>query len=258
MKPGISTACFYPRYTEESLALLGAHGVKTCEIFFNTLSEIEPSYVKELRKIADASGLHVVSAHPFTCAFEPFMLFTGYDRRFRDAVEWHKRYFEIMNLLDSSIFVFHGDRIGGALCDEAYYERFAVLRDLGKTFGVTVAQENVERCKSRDVSFLEKMAAYLDGDLHLVFDNKQARRSGVDEVEFIRRLGKYICHVHVSDASKTCDCTAFQENSPHILPVIDALKSIGYDGAILVELYRNLLKSEDEIFESFDILKKQV
>ena len=258
MQPGISTACFYPRLTEKSLALLGERGIKTCEIFFNTLSEIEPSYVKKLRKIADASGLRVASLHPFTCAFEPFMLFTGYDRRFRDAVEWHKHYFEAMQLLGSDIFVFHGDRADGALCDEAYYERFAVLRDLGKEFGVTVAQENVERCKSRSIPFLENMAVYLGGDLHLVFDNKQARRSGVDETEFIDRLGRYICHVHISDADETCDCTALKENSPHIVPILDALKSTGYNGAVLIELYRSLIGSEDEIFESYEILKKYV
>ena len=258
MKPGISTACFYPRYTEESLALLGEYGVKTCEIFFNTLSEIEPSYVKQLRRTADAYGMQVVSAHPFTCPFEPFMLFTGYDRRFRDGIEWHKRYFEIMNLLGSEIFVFHGDRADGALCDEEYFERFAVLRDLGKSFGITVAQENVGRCRSRSLPFLENMASYLGGDLRLVFDNKQARRSGVDELEFINRLGRYICHVHISDAEASGDCTALRENSPHIVPVINALKAIGYNSAVLIELYRGLLKSEDEIFASYETLKKYV
>ena len=255
MQFGISTACFYPRQTEESLAMLASCGVPCCEIFFNTLSEIEPSYVKELRRIADSGGLRVVSLHPFTCAFEPFMLFTDYNRRFRDAVEWHKHYFDAMNLLGSKIFVLHGDRYQGPLPDEMYYERFAVLRDLGKEFGVIVAQENVERCKSRSLTFLENMASYLDGDLHLVFDNKQARRSGIDPLEFLNRLGQYVCHAHLSDYTDSCDCTAILPDSAHIKPTIDALKKQNFSGAVLVELYRNLIESDEDVFKSYENLK---
>lgn len=255
MQAGISTACFYPRLTEESMHLLAAHGIPCCEIFVNTLSEIEPEYVKELRRIADSGGTQIVSLHPFTSAFEPFMLFTNYERRFRDAVEWHKHYFDAMNLLGARIFVLHGDRRESPLPDEAYYERFAALRDLGKQYGITVAQENVGRCKSHSLDFLENMARYLDGDLHLVYDNKQARRSQVDELAFLERLGRHICHVHISDATDSCDCTAIRPDSVHIAPVIQTLRAIGYTGAVLVELYRDLIQDENAVFQSWKALK---
>lgn len=192
MEYGISTACFYPRLTERTVRELAERSVPCVEYFVNTLSEMDPAFVREQRRILDDAGTKVVSLHPFTCAFEPFMLFTRYERRLEDALDCHKHYFNAMNELGANIFVFHGDRWRGenppstAVSDEEYFERFARLRDLGRTFGVIVAQENVERCRSRNLNFLERMIAYLNGDAALVFDNKQAVRSGVDYREIGR------------------------------------------------------------------------
>ena len=207
MKFGISTASFYPQLTETTVRSLGERGVELTEVFVNTISELEPDYLRELRRLADGYGLRIGSLHPFTCAFEPFMLFTHYDRRLKDGLEMHRRYFEAMNLLGAGIFVFHGDKWRGpsgksVTSDEEYFERFAMLRDLGRTFGVTVAQENVERCRSRSVPFLKEMIRFLDGDVALVFDNKQALRSGVDYRDYLRELGRHVVHVHISDNGK--------------------------------------------------------
>lgn len=251
MRFGVSTASFYPMLTEKVVSLLASRGIPHCEVFFDTVSEIEPAYVRELRAAAAEGGVKIVSVHPFTSAFEPFMLFTNYDRRFHDGIEWHKRYFDAMNLLGASIFVFHGDRAQGVLPDEVYYERFAVLRDLGRQFGVTVAQENVERCKSRSLSFLEGMVRYLDGDVSFVFDNKQARRAGGDCMEFIDRLAPHICHVHISDYTEHCDCAAVSAQSAHITQILRKLKETGYDGAVMVELYRSMIENDEDIFTSY-------
>lgn len=255
MQYGISTACFYPQETLESVRLLSKSHVSCCEIFLNTASELEPSYVRKMKEAAKETGMRILSVHPYTCAFEPFMLFTNYPRRFQDGIEYHKQYFEMMNVLGAEIFVFHGDRKQGPLDDREYYERFAVLRDLGKTFGITVAQENVERCKSRSVSFLSEMCRYLDGDVRFVFDNKQALRSGVDPVSFVRQFGRQICHVHISDSTSDCDCCAIEKDSSYVKETMNALRAVGYDGGVIVELYRDLLKSEAEIFSSHENLK---
>lgn len=254
MQFGISTASLYPMLTEEILLLFAEHAVPCCEIFFNTLSELAPSYVRKLKKIADQGGIQILSTHPFTCAFEPFMLFTGYDRRFQDAIEWHKYYFEAMNILGAKIFVFHGDRKQGILSEHAYFERFAVLRDLGKRFGITVAQENVERCRSGSPDFLEKMIRYLNGDVALVFDNKQARRAGVDAIAFVRQFAPYICHIHISDCTDNCDCTPIAPHSPQICLLLNELKKMGYEGGAVVELYRNLLQKDEDVFLSLQNL----
>lgn len=251
MQYGISTASLYPMLTEDVMALFAQRQIPYCEIFFNTISELSPDYVRALRETADRSGVRVLSAHPFTCAFEPFMLFTAYERRFRDGIEWHKRYFDAMNILGASIFVFHGDRKQGALPDTEYYERFAVLRDLGKRFGITVAQENVERCKSCSPAFLKEMIRYLDGDVSLVFDNKQARRAGVDCISFIEQFAAHICHVHISDYTNDCDCAPVTENSPHVAGILRTLQKHGYSGGVVTELYRSMLQKDEDVFLSY-------
>lgn len=258
---GISSASFYPQLTEVTVRQLGERGVTCAEVFLNTLSELEPGYLKELRRTADAGGVRVVSLHPFTCAFEPFMLFTHYERRFEDAVEWHRRYFEAANLLGASVFVFHGDKWRGPegrpVCpDEEYFERFARLRDLGKEFGVVVAQENVERCRSRDVDFLRRMIRYLDGDAALVFDNKQAVRSGVRWEDYLRELGGHVAHVHISDNGPAGDCLPLGEGTLELSAMLQALRGQGFDGAVIVELYGEYMESGEPVYESLSRLRE--
>ncbi len=256
MRFGISTASMYPQLTEDTFRLYGEWGIDCAEVFLNTLSELEPSYLRMLAGIARDSGVKVVSVHPFTCAFEPFMLFTGYDRRFRDALEWHRRYFDGMNQLGAEIFVFHGDRAQGTLPEEEYFARFAALRDLGREYGVTVAQENVERCRSRSLPFLLRMRDYLQGDLALVFDNKQAIRSGVDGEEFIRVLGREICHVHLSDHNQEKDCLPIGVGEMDTGKLLGLLEESGFQGAVVEELYRESYSSPQELREGYENLQK--
>lgn len=254
MNFGISTASFYPILPEKAIELLYKNGVANIEIFFNTFSEVEKGYLTELRKAIDNYGQKVLAVHPFTCAFEPFMLFTEYERRFNDAIEAHKYYFNAMNLLDAKIFIFHGDRCQSTLSDEKYYERFATLRDVGKQFGITVAQENVERCKSGSLNFLVNMVKFLDGDVSIVFDNKQAVRSGVSHKDFINALGNNIIHLHLSDNNEKCDCLGIGNGTFDIKSMLQHISKFNSNCNVIIELYSNLLDGIDDIFLSFEFL----
>lgn len=255
MNFGISTACFYPMLTEQALLEISKRNVPYAEVFVDTFSEVKKEFVTELRKTADFYGTKISSLHPFTSAFEPFMLFTNYERRFNDALELHRHYFEAMNILGAKIFVFHGDRAAGKNDNETYFERFARLRDIGKEHGVIVAQENVERCKSRSKDFLCDMVKYLDNDVAIVFDNKQAFRSGEDWGEFIDCLNENIVHVHISDNGKKGDCLALGKGELDINSFLNRLASYSYKGAIIVELYNELLENGDDVFDSFRLLR---
>lgn len=260
---GISSASFYPQLTEETVRELGEHGVSEIEVFLNTYSEMEPSFLKELRTITDSFGTHVASVHPFTCAFEPFMLFTHYERRFQDALDAHRRYFEAMNLLGARYFIFHGDKwrgpSGKSVCpDEEYFERFGLLRDIGKEYGIVVAQENVERCRGRSLDFLTRMIHALDGDTALVFDNKQAVRSGITWEEYVEAVGDHVVHVHISDSSSKGDCLPIGEGETDIAGMLYALKHRGFDGAVIVELYGEYMDSTKPVYESYQRLQKMM
>ncbi|WMJ23501.1 sugar phosphate isomerase/epimerase [Paludicola sp. MB14-C6] len=258
MNCGVSTACFYPQLLEKTIDVLSKMGVQNLELFLNTFSEVNPCYVKELEKQIKENGQSVIALHPFSCAFEPFMFFTNYDRRFEDALEWYKQYFHAMNILGATIFIFHGDRKLGLLEDDLYFERFAKLRDIGKEFDIIVAQENVERCKSGDVHFLQKMIEYLDKDVSLVFDNKQAIRSNIDQELFVNKLGKNIVHVHLSDNNKVHDCLPIGEGTLDVAALMNQLKNLNYNGYFIQEIYSNSIKSRQQFFESYQNLLKQV
>jgi len=108
---GVSTACFYPELTETAVFWLGNAGVKNIEIFFNTHSEFDLSYIKELKTIIDEFGMNVISAHPFLSGYEHYLLFSNYDRRIRETVDYYEYTFERCAELGIKIFSFHGDKI---------------------------------------------------------------------------------------------------------------------------------------------------
>ena len=90
MKLGISTACLYPMETEKSLETLLGLGFQSFEVFLNTFSEMEPAFLKEMKKRVDDAGARIVSVHPFTCIFENMLFFTEYERRTQDGIEFKK------------------------------------------------------------------------------------------------------------------------------------------------------------------------
>ena len=76
MITGLSTACFYPMTTEESLERTGALGFRTAEIFFNSFSELGGPILKKLEETRARYGIDVVSVHPFTSFAEGYIFFS--------------------------------------------------------------------------------------------------------------------------------------------------------------------------------------
>ncbi|MGN0630134.1 MAG: sugar phosphate isomerase/epimerase family protein, partial [Ruminococcus sp.] len=155
LRTGVSTACLYPMPVEDALYELALGGVQQVEIFLNTHSELRRSFIMNLAALLGRFGISCRSLHPFTCEMEPLLLFSQYERRTADAIDYYKHYFSAMQALGADVFVLHGNKVTGN--NELYFERFAKLADIGREFGVTVAQENVSRCTSRSLDFLRDM-----------------------------------------------------------------------------------------------------
>lgn len=249
MRIGISSASLYPVLTEQSIELLGRSGIKNTEIFINSSSELERSFVLKLSEIKNRYGMNVASVHPFSSVAEPFMIFTEYERRYKDALEEYKRYFEAMNLLGADIFVFHGDRVNSAFPEPMYFERFAGLKQLGESFGVTVAQENVKRCKSSDSGFIKRMKAAIP-DVRFVLDIKQCVRSEVEPFSLLDIMGENLAHVHLSDHTAECDCLPVGKGGFDVYKLFCRLSELNFSGAVLLELYRDNYGDVDELIES--------
>lgn len=252
---GISTASFYPLEPENAIKQLGEWKIPNIEVFINAQCELEVAYLKNLRKSIDDYNINVVSLHPFTSGFEPMLFFTEYERRFNDGIENYKHYFQAMNILGAEIFVFHGDNKHNPIDNKIVYERYYKLYQIGREFGITVAHENVDRCKGGNIDFFLEMRKHLHDDVSLVFDNKQARRGGVDYRDFIDKLGDKIVHVHLSDNSSPKDCCLpIGRGNVDFIDLLARLKDKKYNKSILVELYNNVLTSNDEINESYNKL----
>lgn len=208
MKVGASTSCFYPLETEKALKQVTELGFPKAEIFFNAPQELEEPFVKELAEIARRGNTDIVSVHPFSSFLESSCIFGDYQRRFDDFIGIYQKTCHAAALLGASYVVIHGavDKPKIPIPDERYFERFLKLCKIGRSEGVTVCQENVNRFKSQSIDFCRRMRDALGSDFHMVFDIKQTVRAGEDTFEFLDTFKNEICHVHISDNSPAGDC----------------------------------------------------
>lgn len=253
---GASTACLYPLETEKALEQMGKLGVQKVEIFYNSSSEYEVNYMKNLKSILDYYGMEAVSMHPYDSVSEPFMFFTDYSRRFQDTLDQYQRYFERMQLVGSRIFVFHGDRYDSRFPEEAYFERFGALYERGEASGITVAQENVQRCKSREPRFIAEMSRYLGDQVRFVLDLKQAIRGQVSPYEMLEAMGDRLVHLHLNDHDEAQDCLLPGRGQFDFGALFCRLEEMGYHGCGLVEVYRRNFAEPEEIREALQFLEK--
>lgn len=255
-KIGISSSCYYPQLTEVSFKKVCESGADTAELFFNSYSELEDSYIKELTSMQKFYNINIPSVHPFGSFTESFYLFSNYKRRFYDSLPLYERFFEVMNMLGAGIFIIHGSKIPGSVTDEEYFELFGQLMETGKKYKITVAQENVVDYRSQSPERLKRMSEYLGKDFKTVFDVKQARRANEDVYDFLKKIGSTVCHVHLSDYCDNKDCIAPGEGNFDFERFFKYMQSINYKGAYIEELYAHSYTNEEQIINGYNRLKE--
>jgi len=249
---GASTSCFYPLETEKSLEKVIETGFKKTEIFFNSLCELEPEFVLKMKERADEAGLKVLSVHPFSAALENTCIFSEYQRRYDDYIDVYKKHMHAAALLGAKFVVIHGAlaRQKRDIPKDLYIERFASLVELGKQEGVSVCQENVVRFLSEDLGFLKDMRSALGSDFNMVFDIKQAIRSGYNPFEVVSEMKNDIVHVHISDNGKEGDCLPPGTGSFDFGRLFGELDDAGYQGDYVIEIYSKGFDVEKELIQS--------
>jgi sugar phosphate isomerase/epimerase len=258
MEIGASTSCFYPLETEKSLLKVIETGFKKAEIFFNSSSELEPDFVNEMKKQADAAGMRIVSVHPFSSALENTCIFGEYQRRYDDYIGLYQKHFQAAAMLGAKFVVIHGAlaRQKRDIPKEHYFERFASLIELGKKEGITVCQENVVRFLSEDLEFLKEMRSALGDDFKMVFDIKQARRSGYSPFEVLDEMKNEIVHVHISDSNSEFDCLPPGRGNFDFGRLFDELGKANYQGDYIIEIYSKGFDVENELLASREFFEK--
>lgn len=250
MKLGMSTASFYPLLTEEALKKIGQSGIKYTEIFFNSNYELTKEFTKELKIIADTYGTQITSVHPTASLAESFMLFSNYDRRLKEGLDTFKRYGEICAELGAKYVILHGGKPNGILNDEEYCERFMLINESVRAGGGELLQENVFRFRAGELDFLKMMAKNLGDKIGFCLDVKQSIRGGYTPFDVISSVGKSIKHLHISDSSAQKDCMLPGRGNFDFKKLKDEMDKIGYNGAYIIEVYRNAYQEYEELIDS--------
>lgn len=252
---GVSSSCFYPLETEKSLAALGEIGVEVCELFFNSPSETDKTFLSTLREISRSAGITVRSVHPWSSFAESHMLFSEYERRFFDTLEDYRRYFFAAKELGADFVVIHGSRKPSRVSESEYFDRFHRLVTVGRQYGIRVIQENVNAFLSESPSLLARMKNQLGDGFEMAFDIKQAVRAGYDPIAFAREFASSIVHVHVSDHLPGHDCLAPGRGKFNFRAFFDVMEQSGYSGDYIVELYLQNFGEACELAAAVDYMK---
>ncbi len=256
MKIGVSSASLYPLHAEDAFRELAARGIKTAELFANSTSEAKDPVISMISDTIQENGMNITSFHPFSSPMESVFLFSTYDRRIEEMLDMYSGFFDSMNRLGAKIFVLHGAILSSKCSPEHYVKQFRLLSEIGREHGVTVAQENVSYCLSGDLEFLKMMKRELGDHARFVLDLKQTRRSHADVFDYVRELGENIIHLHISDGDGDKDCLPVGHGGFDFRRLMREMSEIGYDGAYIVELYRENYDTFDRLRESVDRLEE--
>ena len=255
MVTGISTACLYPLVTEKALDILLEAGFRTFEFFVNCDSEMSDEFLGGLNTRLKEKNASVYSLHFYTAVYEPYMFFSDYQRRFDDGLELYRRYCASAARIGAKVVVFHGDRRNSELPLEDFCERFYTLSKMARSEGVTLAQENVSRCRSAELSQIREMHRLLGSDIKFTLDIKQAVRAQENPLEVLKEMGADLVNVHVSDNTPEHDCLLPGAGSMDLKTVSATLGEIGYKGPMIIEVYRVNFKEHSELRDAGEYLR---
>ena len=156
--------------------------------------------------------------------------------------------------LGADYVIFHGART--LVIEEAdYAERFYLLNERAKQFGVQIAHENVVHYVGEQPGFLTRLRDHLGGDFRMVLDLKQAKRAGADPFAFLQRLGENIVHIHVSDSTAAKDCLPPGEGTFDFVRLKETLVRLGYDRTLMIELYHDNFTGDAQLTNALHFLQ---
>lgn len=251
MEIGASSACFYPLETEKAFLKTAERGFKNIEIFLNSPSETDKSFINELKSIRDYYGVNITSIHPYRSFSEGYELFSHYYRRYEDGCESYKKYFEAANILGAEYVVLHGAKYGAEISDEEYAKRFIGLNEIAMKEGCFLAHENVVNFSGETPDFLAMLKKNAGESFRSVLDVKQAKKASIDPLRFVEALGESICHVHLSDYNAVSDCVAPSEKGQFdFARLFSALEEKSYKGKYVIELYSDGFDTIEDIMDS--------
>ena len=260
MQAGVSTASLFMRKNnEEALPLLNDLGVKCAEVFLTSFSEYGYPFADVLKGVKGALQVH--SVHALNTEFEP-QLFSRHPRVKADAYAWAGKVLESANALGAKAYTFHGTsrvkrstRSGVNDDFPSMIEGFAELSDFCEKRGVALCLENVEWSTYNRLGVFRTLAREIP-KLRGVLDIKQARISEQPWQDYLSEMGDRLSHVHISDVDERGKMCLPGKGKFPFDELIKRLKGVGFDGAILIEVYNRDYQDFAELKASVDYVNE--
>lgn len=260
MRTGVSTASLFLRkYNEEALPLLRALGIKTAEVFLTTYSEYGREFAQKL--VTVKGDMEINSVHILNTQFEP-QLFNAHPRARADAYAWLEKVLDGANALGAPYYTFHGtarikraSRSGAKDDFSKMISDFQAISDACQKRGVKLCLENVEWSTYNRVGVFSRLAKEIP-DLGGVLDIKQARISEQPYEEYLKEMGDRLAYVHVSDVDERGRICLPGKGTFDFPTLVKRLQDVGFQGALLIEVYTNDYGAETELKNSCDYLNE--
>ncbi len=262
MKVGVSTASLFLRMdNEDAVAQLDALGIEIAEVFLTSFHEYNPAFAELVNQRKGALKVH--SVHILNTQIEP-QLFNRHHRVREDSFALLGQVMRSAQILGAKHYTFHGGARFKKASRDPKNDDFArigtclqEIADFCKRYGVALCLENVEWSTYNRPQIFSAMQEYVP-DLKGVLDIKQARISGVDYLAYLQEMGENIATVHLSDITAEGKMCLPGKGVFDFERLIKQLKDVGFDGALLIEAYKDDYKEMQELQTSCDFLKEIV
>lgn len=257
MQTGISTASLFVRYTtEDALRYLAENKIKTAEIFLSTYCEYSKEFGKILKSVQGETDVH--SIHVLNTQFEPQLYSIG-ERANRDAFLMLDQALQAGKEVGAKYYTFHGVARLKKTPLNMDFERIGRITqkiiDKCKEYNITLSYENVHWAYYNYIGFFSELKKRVSG-LTGTLDIKQARQSGIHYSEFIKEMNSDIVTVHVSDVDENGKMCLPGRGVTDFNDLFLRLKDVGFDGAVLLEVYKNDYDNPSELITSLDFINE--
>ena len=251
MQTGLSTASLFLRKNnEEALPFMAREGIHLAEVFLTSFSEYGEPFASQLKE--KQGGVNINSVHILNTQFEP-QLFNAHPRVLQDAYDWLDKVLTSANVLQAPYYTFHGTarvkraaRSGANDNFDKMIEGFQRLSTACEKRNVTLCLENVEWATYNRPGVFSRLAESVPS-LRGALDIKQARISEYAYEEYIKDMGSRLAYAHISDINKEGKMCLPGQGTFDFDTLIRRLKDVGFDGALIIEVYENDYSDEKQL-----------